>query len=143
MTTQTDSITYRVRVDDTHIKLDATTMPDAVIEARTMCAYSDYSGGANDLAGTYWADLVIRGSDGSREDIEVQLDPPEPKCTHAEHEWVDGPARGHGGGVICTDSCKYCYWTRITNTWATRSDNGRQGYHTMTYRRIRAERYPE
>lgn len=70
----------------------------------------------------------------------VQVDPVEPACddgeTHETHDYVDhGGPWGHGGGIICRERCRRCGLVRRTDTWATRPDNGEQGFTAVSYLR--------
>lgn len=104
------------------------------------------------LRETIWVDGYYRDEDcdGERESITVQIDPEEPPCCprkpglagrhgwcaedHADgHDWQDGPARGHGAGVICRDTCRTCRLVRVTDTWAQRRDTGEQGLTSVRY----------
>lgn len=64
----------------------------------------------------------------------VTLDPEEPTCSSYDgHSWRDGQPRGHGGGVIYTDTCHHCGLRRTTDTWAQRRDTGEQGLVSTSY----------
>jgi hypothetical protein len=60
----------------------------------------------------------------------AEFDPPEPKCTEAEHDWQEGgangehPVVGHAGGVILRSHCTRCRVTRVRDTRDTDPSNG-------------------
>lgn len=52
----------------------------------------------------------------------------EPDCDRGhEHSWEHDSVRGHGGGVICRETCARCGVVRVTDTWATDPGTGTQG----------------
>jgi len=63
----------------------------------------------------------------------VTVDPEEPPCTEGQHEWVDGPVCGSGGGVRWVSTCAHCGCTRTTDTWATDPTTGEQGLQSVEY----------
>lgn len=75
----------------------------------------------------------------------VAIDPEEPDCTEARHDWQDDGAkgfgevvRGNGGGVVCRWRCSHCRTTKTLDTWAQRRDTGEQGLNSVTYSREEA-----
>lgn len=95
--------------------------------------------------GTIWVDARVRcEATGEDTTITVTLDPEEPACSEAEHDWQsphsilggleENPGVwGHGGGVIIREVCMHCGCERTTDTWATRHDNGVQGLESVSY----------
>ena len=85
---------------------------------------------------TVWVGLNVRNleTDESRR-ITVTMEPNEPKCTEPEHAWADYRVHGHGGGVICTDTCSHCGIVRKVDTWAQNPETGEQGLHSTEYSR--------
>lgn len=91
--------------------------------------------------------------------VERVVQPPEPKCVQGhEHEWeYFGPTATtvNGGGCRTTHVCRWCAWTRITDTWALDPATGRlldedalsyeePGYDSITWAELkRAEREKE
>lgn len=89
-------------------------------------------------------------ADGERmeddsESYTIEIPPTEHKCCGGEHVWAtplsvlgglkENPGvQGHGGGVICTEVCKYCGCYKITDTWAQNPENGEQGLTSVEYR---------
>ncbi len=75
----------------------------------------------------------------------LKLHPAAPDCAEGhEHDWQspyeivggirDNPGVwGHGGGVIYREVCAHCGAYKITDTWATRPDNGVQGLTSVCY----------
>jgi hypothetical protein len=72
------------------------------------------------------------------------VDPEEPDCSAADHDWcspievvggIDSNPGvwGHGGGVKITEVCRHCGGYRITDTWAQRQDTGEQGLESVEY----------
>jgi hypothetical protein len=85
-------------------------------------------------------------SDTDWEHIWVRIDPQEPRCTEAEHNWqspheiVGGIEEnpgvwGHGGGIVIHEVCMHCACGRVRDTWA---DDGRGGH--MESESVRYER---
>lgn len=79
-----------------------------------------------------------------REHYTIALDPDEPECIEAEHDWrtpheiVGGCSEnpgvwGHGGGVTIHEICRHCGLQRHTDTWAQRPDTGEQGLRSVRY----------
>ena len=62
-----------------------------------------------------------------------RLDEDEPDPPEGKHDWQDGQAYGHGGGVVWTDTCKRCGLERTTDTWGQRPDTGSQPHRTIRY----------
>jgi hypothetical protein len=91
---------------------------------------------------TIWVDVQVLHWGECVEEVTVQVDPPEPKCTARRHAWLEQSVSGHGGGVIVVDRCEHCAVERVTDTYAQRPDNGVQGYRTVEFwaDRVRGER---
>lgn len=124
--------TFTLVDDGVEHEIRAVDLDDAREQAEEWASEGDY-----DLSdGPVWVDVRILDADGDVVDaVTVQIDQPEPDCTHTDgHDWQGhkGP-NGHGGGVIYTDRCPHCGMLRTTNTWATRPDNGTQGHRVVTY----------
>ena len=101
---------------------------------------------------TWWIDIHCTPIDDDGEEIEdeaetitVEVEPEEPECQEADHDWcsplevVGGIESnpgvwGHGGGLKITEVCRHCGAYRITNTWAQRQDTGEQGLRSTEYR---------
>ena len=95
-------------------------------------------------AGTYWIDADVLDARGAvvvaRRNVPIH--PTEPACSERAHAWQDDGmpgfgdvVRGNGGGVILRHRCAHCGLARITDTWAQRPDNGRQGLTSIRYER--------
>lgn len=69
----------------------------------------------------------------SREDHRIDVDPVEPKCTAAEHDWTEESVRGHGGGVVVVEVCAHCGVRKVTDTWAQDRETGEQGLTSVSY----------
>lgn len=76
--------------------------------------------------------------------IEVEINPPEPKCEADDHDWqspyeIVGGIKsnpgvwGHGGGVVIHECCMVCGCEKITDTWAQNRENGKQGLRSVRY----------
>jgi len=66
----------------------------------------------------------------------VPIDPKEPPCTEGPldpHEWDLRSEVGHGAGLIVTEVCTRCGVRRVTDTWATDPETGRQGLRSVRY----------
>lgn len=124
--------TYTLSDGHSTLEIQAADFDDAAEQAEEWVRDGDWD--ASD--GPTWVDVRILNEDGDYEgEVEVQIDQPEPDCTHEDgHDWQDHiGARGYGGGVIYTDRCEHCGLLRTTNTWATRPDNGTEGHEVVTY----------
>jgi hypothetical protein len=91
-----------------------------------------------DVDETTWINMrvwqtTVSGQRVNEESHTIALDPPEPECTEAEHEWKQTFVRGNGGGVIVTEQCTHCGLKRYTNTWAQNPATGEQGLESVTY----------
>lgn len=64
---------------------------------------------------TWWAVAVENDEDRAHRDY--YIDAVEPVCLEDEHNWRERECRGQGGGVLVTEVCKHCGWTRYTDTW--------------------------
>ena len=102
-------------------------------------------------AETWWIDIrcTPMTNDGEEiddeaETITVEIEPEEPECSAADHDWcspfevVGGIESnpgvwGHGGGVKITEVCRHCGAYRVTDTWAQRQDTGEQGFRSTEY----------
>lgn len=126
---------------------------DVRIEARTArAAARAYVEGGDwgPIEGAIWINVRVSeiGPDGEGEEetYKIQVDQDEPACEEGHaHRWTGCETRGHGGGTISTETCRWCGTTRTYNTWATDPEDGRQGYETTTYEvpaRGRYERNP-
>jgi hypothetical protein len=128
---------------------------DIEIEAETAeeAAQEYVDGGDWETTGvTWWIDIRCTPLDDAGEDIEddaetitIAVEPEEPECTEADHDWCNplevvggiesNPGVwGHGGGVEITEVCRHCGAYRITDTWAQRQDTGEQGLRSTEYR---------
>lgn len=86
----------------------------------------DCIGDTDSAAIDEWAEQVA-GKD-------LILHPGEPMCEdRRKHKWIDGPIRGHGGGVIHHDECQRCGIQRVIDTWATDPCDGSQGHESIAY----------
>ena len=74
----------------------------------------------------------------------IAIEPDEPACTEAEHDWqsphdiVGGIESnpgvwGHGGGVVINECCVLCGCKRVTDTWAQNPETGEQGLRSVRY----------
>lgn len=139
--TTTAETSYIIRFEDGWTEhITASSLEDACKQARQMIRDA---WDAEDT--TVWADATICDADGRElDDVTVAIDPPEPPCTARAHEW-ESPVRvvggygenpgvsGHGGGIVIREVCAHCGRYRITDTWATRPDTGRQGLQSVRY----------
>ena len=75
------------------------------------------------------------GADDARivlHEAEAFVCQPEPDCDHPDgHEWDNGDAWGHGGGIQRTDTCTRCGLLKHLDTWGQIGAN--QGYHITEY----------
>lgn len=120
--------------------IDADSAEDALDAARGNVDAANY-----DLGRTIWIDFSVRNEvTGETDSGTEQLDPDEPYCTGASHDWQsphevlggleENPGVwGHGGGVIIRRVCAHCGAYRITDTWAQRPDTGEQGLTSIRY----------
>jgi len=88
-----------------------------------------------DVTQTTWVDVWVwqPGREDDRECHTITIEPDEPECSEAAHEWRDVGTWGHGGGVIIEERCRHCGLKRITDTWAQRRDTGEQGLRSVAY----------
>jgi hypothetical protein len=96
-------------------------------------------------AETYWVHgRLTCEATGEEEDVSFRVDPAEPDCCEAEHDWrapfsVVGGIKenpgvwGHGGGAVCKEVCAHCGAYRITDTWAQDPETGEQGLTSVEY----------
>lgn len=88
-----------------------------------------------------WTD---EDGENQEETININLDPPQPKCiSNKNHdwsspEWLGGLKEnpgiwGNGGGVIIKEVCLHCGCEKTTNTWAQNPSNGEQGLTSISY----------
>lgn len=113
------------------------TLEGVIVQARRMAG-----DGWNEVESTLWVDVEIRDVDGDvRRVMTVAVHPDAPACDNGrlEHAWRDTGLQGHGGGVIYRERCKHCGVMRVTDTWATRPDNGMQGLRSVRYIAAEAE----
>lgn len=69
---------------------------------------------------TWWARLTVTAPDGEETGHTIAIDPEEPRCTEAEHEWDEGQAWGAAsGGVVSTDICQHCNIRRVNASQAS------------------------
>jgi len=119
----------------------ASSAEQALDLARENFARDNYA----DDEGTLWIDLVVTCDETDEcESVTIQSDAVEPPCTEAAHDWqrpyklVGGSKENpgvwaNGGGLIFKDVCLHCGCKKVTDTWASRPDNGRQGYTAVSY----------
>lgn len=99
---------------------------------------------------TWWVAVTVESADGDVATIKVAIEPEEPACVAGHvHRWRDSGVRGHGGGVVQTDECRWCGLQRHTDTWAQDTTDGEQGLTGVSYDEPSAgfeprpfERYP-
>lgn len=96
------------------------------------------TGDWGDRTSTIWIDVhcwrqTKAGRKIDEESHTVELDPQEPACIEAAHDWREMSLRGNGGGVICVDKCRHCNWQRTTDTWAQNPQTGEQGLASVSY----------
>jgi hypothetical protein len=121
----------------------ASSAEEALEIARDNVDRANYDDGED--AGTMWITASVRceltGEEGS---CRVALEPEEPECTEAAHDWqspheILGGCKenpgvwGHGGGVIIREVCMHCGCERVTDTWAQDRETGEQGLHSVSY----------
>ena len=101
------------------------------------------------IESTMWITVSVWPSgqgdeDAQAESITVSVDPQEPACSEAAHDWQsphdivgglkENPGvQGHGGGVTIHEVCSHCGRSRWTDTWATDPDTGEQGLRSVSY----------
>lgn len=113
-------------------------------------AYVD-GGDWGDSPHTIWVDVYVTelgatgGTVGPRERHTVTVDPTEPRCADAEHDWqspheIVGGLESHPGvrgndrgGVIITECCMRCGCARVTDTRAQNPANGEGGLRSVRY----------
>jgi len=144
---QPAQLEYRLRwADGSGVRetIKADGLERAVMEAKSRINTTTY-----DVESTIWISVHIDalGAEGDWDHVEtvtVGLDPDEPECTEAEHDWqspieiVGGLKEnpgvwGNGGGVIITEVCMHCGCERVTDTWAQNSETGKQGLKSVSY----------
>ena len=84
-------------------------------------------------ARTYWVRAYVTSPEGRRTFVRVEVEPSEPECSEDDHDWVDGPIYGSGGGVAWTSKCRHCGLRRRTDTWASDPQDGSQGHASVEY----------
>ena len=93
---------------------------------------------------TCWIDVHVQPADSDddwdRECISIAIEPDEPECSAAEHDWQDDGCYGHGGGVIRHEVCAICGLTRIFDGWAQNPATGEQGLESVEYREAGEQR---
>jgi hypothetical protein len=138
-----NTVTYEVRDDQGDVtEIQALDDSDAEVKAVEFVSEGDYG---DSTKKTIWIDVSCRVKpESDTEDdgldwfyITVAIDPKEPQCADvdgdSDHAWVDGQARGSGGGVKGTDWCARCGLRRHWDTWAQRMDTGEQGLSSIEY----------
>ena len=133
----------RFKVGDGHAEttVEAESMDEAEKLAREWVLGGDY-----EIERTAWVHVSLVAEDGTEGEMVVPVHPTDPKCTPrgAEHDWqsplviVGGLAEnpgvwGHGGGAVECVVCLRCGIERVTDTWATDPDGGRQGMTEIHY----------
>lgn len=142
--TVTRTRTFRCWDDSgTEVDIEALTTKEAAQEY-----VDDGDWGESDK--TWWCSVttveLVDGEpdDDTRESHTITVDPPEPSCTAAEHDWksphviVGGLKEnpgvfGSGGGVKIHEVCVHCGCERVTDTWAQNPSNGEQGLRSVAY----------
>lgn len=116
---------------------------EALAHARAGVSAGDYDFGEGQ--GTLWVRVAAWSvEDGTLLRDTVTLDPPEPRCTKAEHAWAsphsllggdpDNPGvTGHGGGAFIREVCRHCGTYRETDTWAQNPETGEEGLRSVCY----------
>jgi hypothetical protein len=109
--------------------MDATTLDEAKLEGEKKVEEWLHS------FGEYPATFEWGVADDARivlHEAEAFVCQPEPDCDHPDgHEWDDGDAWGHGGGIQRTDTCARCGLLKHIDTWGQIGAN--QGYHITEY----------
>lgn len=130
-------MTTQYRVSDGNAHVPAETREQAMEIAESWIDSGDWEPEAE----TWWTTVHVYDDEAGEKihEVEHQIDPEEPECDGEGHEWRDLGTWGHGGGVVVRDRCLHCGWQRVTNTWATRPDNGEQGLRSLAFERAEDE----
>ena len=125
---------YQVTDGNADLEIRAASAEDA---CRAFVAGGDWGSDSK----TTWVTCDATPLDSEGEPLEdetetytIEIAPTVPDCCGGEHDWTAFHTRGNGGGVICTERCRYCGRYCITNTWATNPENGKQGLRSVEYR---------
>lgn len=117
--------------------------PDAAAAAQEYVDGGDFGGGTS----TTWVNVFVAppGALDDFERVKITVDPDEPDCDscEGEHDWVEISVRGHGGGVIVDDRCRFCGIEMRTNTWAFDPEDGVQGLRSVCYAPVPAGWMPD
>jgi hypothetical protein len=134
---------WRARSEGADELIEADTEKEARRRAREWAR----EGVTGEITSTVWADCYLErltvDSDGDLawidvDTLTVSIDPAEPKCTGAGHEWTAPHAIvggcesnpgvwGDGGGVRWVELCSRCGCGRHGGNWGQRPDTGEQG----------------
>lgn len=85
---------------------------------------------------TCWVSVTVypEGCPDESDSVLITIDPEEPECIgDHDHSWGDDSVYGHGGGVICTDTCWICGLRRKADSWAQDPSTGQQGLDAVSY----------
>ncbi len=136
--------TWRLIEDGQHYDtIEASSADEALAIARGNVDASNYE---SEALTTMWIDVEVRCEETDEHArATVTCEPDEPECPHhTKHDWQspheilggleENPGVwGHGGGVVITEVCMHCGCSRVTDTWAQRTDTGEQGLESVTY----------
>lgn len=109
--------------------------PNARAAARAYVEGGDWG----PIEGAIWINVRVSeigpdGADGEEETYKIQVDQDEPACEEGHaHRWAGCETRGHGGGTVSTETCRWCGTVRVFDTWATDPEDGTQGYEVTAY----------
>lgn len=147
--TQTTQTTYEVRMDEADgERIEAGTLEEAMEKAEEWIKNGEWDASEGTVYLTGYLVEITLDEDGDEveedHEITVTVDPEEPKCTEAEHDWqaphslVGGIKEnpgvwGHGGGVTMREACMHCGCGKFTDTWAQNPNNGEQGLTSVKY----------
>lgn len=136
--------TYTLREDGYDFGSVEAESAEEALESADPASTGDY----DTSNGTVWTRIYAVNEEDSDDSAsrKFTIDPKEPACSGAEHDWqsphsILGGLRenpgvwGHGGGVIMRCVCMRCGCERTTDTWAQDRSDGEQGLESVAYER--------
>lgn len=134
MTTATETArTYTFRVDGYDEDVDVQPSENVAEALEAWVREGTWDASRGTVFVSAWA---FDGRDGRGEQAAattVTIQPDEPECEAAAHDWAEESVRGHGGGVVVVERCSHCGCSRTTDTWATNPSTGEQGLTSVSY----------
>jgi len=120
--------TYTCTDGNADVEIDAASPEDAAQE------YVDDGDWGDGTPTTRWVLVYVSDPDDQVTRHRIEIEAQAPDCTRkAGHYWLDGDVRGHGGGVIVSETCPHCGCGRTIDTWAQDRATGEQGLERVTY----------